>query len=107
MLVSSPLTAGRLGATWTSKLTSGHRRALLLDDRGHEVLEQRRLLAELEALVESREHEQVLDQPVEAVGLAGDVGQDLAGHRGIEGLARLREHRGAAVDRGDGRPQLV
>ena len=29
------------------------------------------------------------------------------GHRGIERLARLREHRGAAVDRGDRRAQLV
>ena len=81
MLVSSPLTAGRSGATWTSNVTSGHRPRSWSTTDGHEVLEQRRLVAQLEALVEAGQHQQVLDQPVQAVGLAGDVRQDLVGHR--------------------------
>ena len=44
---------------------------------------------------------------MEPLGFGGDVAHEVAGQLRIEPLAAPEEHLAAAVDRGDGRPQLV
>ena len=83
-------------------------RPLALDDRRQDPLEEDRLAAdELLAALDAGEDEQVLDEAVESLGLGRDVGDELARDGRIELLAAPQQHLAAAVDRGDGRPQLV
>ena len=77
-------------------------RPLAIDDDRQDALEEDRLAAdEVLAALDPREDEQVLDEPVEPLGLGGDVAHEIAGQLRIEPLAAPEEHLAAAIDRGD------
>ena len=66
------------------------------------------LLAQLAVIVtELVEGDHVLDQALESLRLGRDVDEDLVPGGGVEGGIRAGERLGAAVDRGERRPQLV
>ena len=75
-------------------------RPFALDDRRQDALEEDRLAADqLLAALDAGKDEQVLDEPVEPLGLGRDVGDELARDGRIELLAATQQDLAAAVDR--------
>ena len=89
-------------------MTPGQRRSLRADDDGQDPLDEDRLRADVAlVLAEAGHRDDVLDEPVEPLGLDDDVGEDLAPRLVGQLVAVAGEDLRAGVDRRDRRPQLV
>ena len=69
--------------------------------------EERTHLEEPGAAFDAREGQEVLDHPQESLRLVGQTAEQLVARLRVELHRPLQEDLGAAVDRGDGGPQLV
>ena len=73
------MTAGSVGGISSSNDTPGQRSASYASDAARQVVEQHGVVAvEVGATLDARQDQQVLDQPVEPVGLVGDARGELA-----------------------------
>ena len=87
--VRSPKTAGRSSGSSVSKLIPVQRWASDATTGADEVLDQERLAVDRDAALDAAQGEQVLDDPVQAVGLDLDVVEQLAPGRRA-GVGRCR-----------------
>ena len=83
-------------------------RVLAIDDVLEDPLDEDRARPEeVGASLDPGQDEQILDHPLETLGLGGQTGQQLVAGNRVELHRPLGQDLGAAVDRGDRRPQLM
>ena len=83
-------------------------RLLALDELLDDPIEQDRPdAAEVAAALDARHRDEVLDHPLEPLGLRGDADEELVARLRVEPRPAAEQQLRPAVDRGDRRPELV